>query len=73
MSEISRATILLIVVALLILGAAVIVLLVDLGAQQSHIDALYYHVNFLRSYDNALLSELHSLLAHTGGGSQRIT
>ncbi len=71
MSEINHGTILLIVVALVILGAAVIVLLVDLGAQQSHIDSLYDHVNFLRSYDNALLSELHSLI-HTGFGARRI-
>jgi hypothetical protein len=69
MTQINHGTLLLIVVALLILGAAVIVMLIDLGVQQSHIDSLYDHVNFLRSYDNALLSELHSLV-HSGFGKQ---
>jgi hypothetical protein len=70
MSEINRVTILLMVVALVVFGAALITLLVVVGAQQSHIDSLYDHVNFLRSYDNALLTELHSLLVHAGiGGS----
>lgn len=71
MTEINHGTILLILVALVILGAAVIVLLVDVGAQQSHIDSLYDHVNFLRAYDNALLTEIRSLV-HTDFGARRI-
>jgi hypothetical protein len=65
MGEISQRTILLIVIALVMLCATVIVLLVDLGAQQSHIDALYQHVNFLRSFDESLLLQLRSL-GHAG-------
>lgn len=73
MSEINRVTILLMVVALVVLGGAMITLLVVVGAQQSHIDSLYDHVNFLRAYDNALLTELHSVLVHAGiDGARRI-
>ena len=71
MTEISYGTVVLIVVALVILAAAVIVLMVEVGAQQSHIDSLYGHVDFLRAYDNALLTELHSLV-HTDFGIPRV-
>lgn len=72
MGEINRRTVLLMAIALVVLGATVIVLLVDLGAQQSHINALYDHVNFLRSFDEALLIQIHSLV-HTGSGAHGLT
>jgi hypothetical protein len=70
MNEIHHGTLLLMTVALLVLGAVVIVLLVDLGAQQSHIDSLYQHVNFLRSFDESLLNEFR-LLVHSGIGAKQ--
>ncbi len=71
MGEIRRRTILLMAIALVVLGATVIVLLVDLGAQQSHIDALYYHVNFLRSFDESLWIQIHSLV-HSGSSARGV-
>jgi hypothetical protein len=71
MGEISRRTVLLMAIAIVVLGATVIVLIVELGAQQSHIDALYAHVNFLRSFDESLLIQLHSLV-HTGVGAHKL-